>query len=96
MNAGVYVSLWIIITEEPEMLLDEKDMGEAGRRMYGSLFMLALLCIWGPPDRHELASVTSELTPTLGPAEWAVPLGTVPILFMSATGRYQASGWDFI
>lgn len=51
------------------MLLDEKDIGEAGMRMYDSLFMLALLCIWGPPDRHELASVTSELTPTLGPAE---------------------------
>jgi hypothetical protein len=51
------------------MLLDEKDMGEAGRRMYDSVFMLALLCIWGPPDRHELASVTSELTPILGPDE---------------------------
>jgi hypothetical protein len=32
-NVDVYVSFWIIITEEPEMLFDEKDMGEAGRRM---------------------------------------------------------------
>lgn len=29
--------------------------------------MLALLCRWGPPESPELASVTNELAPTLGP-----------------------------
>jgi hypothetical protein len=33
-------------TEEPEMLilLDEKDIGDAGNRIYDSVLMLALLC----------------------------------------------------
>lgn len=62
------------------MLLDENDMGEAGRRKYDSVLMLALLCKWGPPESTEFASVTKELAPTLGP-EFATPLKTA--LFMS-------------
>lgn len=56
-------------TDEPEilMLLDEKDMGDAGKRIYESVLMLALLCKWGPPEKAEFASVTKELAPTLGP-----------------------------
>lgn len=49
------------------MLFDEKDMGEAGKRIYDSVLMLALLCKWGPPEKAEFASVTKELAPTLGP-----------------------------
>jgi hypothetical protein len=30
------------MTEEPEMLLDENDIGEAGRRVNESAFMLVL------------------------------------------------------
>jgi hypothetical protein len=30
------------MTEEPDMLLDENDIGEAGRRMNESAFMLVL------------------------------------------------------
>ena len=62
------------------ILLEEKDMGDAGKRMYDSLLMLALLCKWGPPESTEFASVTKELAPTLGP-EFATPLKTA--LFMS-------------
>lgn len=47
------------------MLLDEKDMGDAGRCKYGSLLML-VLCRCGPPESAELASVTNELAPILG------------------------------
>lgn len=32
------------MTEEPEMLLDENDIGEAGTRMNESPFMLVLCC----------------------------------------------------
>lgn len=49
------------------ILLDEKDMGEAGKRMYESVLMLALLWRCGPPESPEFASVTNELAPTLGP-----------------------------
>lgn len=62
------------------MLLDENDMGEAGKRKYDSVLMLALLCKWGPPESTEFASVTKELAPTLGP-EFATLLKTA--LFMS-------------
>ena len=62
------------------MLLDEKDMGDAGKRIYDSVLMLALLCKWGPPESAEFASVTKELAPTLGP-EFATLLKTA--LFMS-------------
>lgn len=51
------------------ILLDENDMGDAGagRRIYDSVLMLALLCKRGPPESAEFASVTKELAPTLGP-----------------------------
>ena len=42
-------------------------MGDAGRRMYDSVLKLALLWRCGPPESPELASVTNELAPALGP-----------------------------
>lgn len=48
-------------------LLDENDMGDAGMRMYDSVLKLELLRRFGPPESPELASVTNELTPALGP-----------------------------
>lgn len=66
------------------ILLDEKDMGDAGKRIYDSVLMLALLCKWGPPESAEFASVTKELAPTLGP-EFATLFKTV--LFMSPETR---------
>lgn len=65
------------MTEEQEMLLEEKDSGDAGRCVYDSLFMLELLCNCGPPEREELASVTRELAPILGPDEFAALLRTL-------------------
>ncbi|RWW46656.1 hypothetical protein BHE74_00047400 [Ensete ventricosum] len=56
------------ITKESDVLFDENDMGEAGRRTHGSLLMLALRCNC-VPERAELASLTIELTPKLGPEE---------------------------
>lgn len=38
------------------------------------MLKLVLLCIWGLPESGELASVTSELAPILGPEEFAVLL----------------------
>lgn len=61
-------------------MFEEKDIGDAGKRMYESVLMLALLCKCGPPDSAELASVTKELAPTLGP-EFATLFKTT--LFMS-------------
>lgn len=58
-------------TEAPDILFDEKDMGDAGKRKYGSVLMLALLCSCGSPENAELASVTKELAPILGLAEFA-------------------------
>lgn len=49
------------------MLFELNDIGDAGKRMYDSVLMLALLCKCGPPERAEFASVTNELAPTLGP-----------------------------
>ena len=45
------------MTEEPEMLFDENDIGDAGTRMNESVFMLLLGCNWAPPVNDELASV---------------------------------------
>lgn len=61
------------ITEEPDML-EEKDMGEAGSRIYDSLLKLVLLCNCETPESAELASVTRELAPTLGPEVFPVLL----------------------
>lgn len=63
--------------EEPKTTLEEKDMGEAGSRADDSLLMLVLLCNRGRPESAELASVTSELAPILGPEEF-VPLFRAP------------------
>lgn len=79
---------WPSMTDEPEMLmlLEENDIGEAGKHKYEDsllllLLMLALRWRWGPPpDKDEFASVTRELAPTLGP-EFATLFRTA--LFMS-------------
>lgn len=70
--------------EDPEMLFDEKDMGDEGRRMYDSVLILELRCNFGPPESAELASVTKELAPKLGP-ELAAPLG-IPRFMSTAEG----------
>lgn len=66
------------------ILLEENDMGDAGRRIYDSVLMLALLCKWGPPEKAEFASVTKELAPTLGP-EFAT-LFNIALLMSPETG----------
>jgi hypothetical protein len=48
------------MTEEPEMLFDENDIGEAGTRMNESVFMLVLGCNFAPPENDELASVITS------------------------------------
>lgn len=67
-------------TEDPEMLFDENDIGDAGTRMNESAFMLVLDCNWAPPESDELASVTKELTPMLGPEELVVVTGAPPVM----------------
>lgn len=70
------------------MLFEENDNGEAGNLMYDSVLALALLWIRGPPPpplpplRPELASVTSELAPILGPE---VAMLFMTVLVMSPT-----------
>ena len=65
-------------------MFDVNDMGDAGKRKYESVLMLALLCKWGPPENAEFASVTKELAPTLG-AEFATLFKTA--LFISPDTR---------
>lgn len=77
------------MTEEPEMLLDENDIGEAGTRMNESPFMLVLCCNWAPPESDELASVTKELTPMLGPEEFVVLIGTLPFTSLATSPRLE-------
>lgn len=71
------------MTEDPEMLL-EQDMGEAGRCIYGSSFMLELLGSCRPPEKEELASVTRELPSMLSPEEFAALFITPWFIFPEA------------
>lgn len=72
------------ITEESDVLFDENDIGEAGRRMHGSLLMLALRCNC-VPERAELASLTIEFAPTLGPEEFPALL-RIQLVMSTDTG----------
>lgn len=82
------------ITEDPDMLLDENDIGEAGRRMNESAFMLVLGCNWAPPESDELASVTKELTPMLGPEEFVVLIGILPCISLGTSPRLERGAPD--
>uniref|UniRef100_A0A0A9F3T4 Uncharacterized protein n=1 Tax=Arundo donax TaxID=35708 RepID=A0A0A9F3T4_ARUDO len=77
------------MTEEPEMLFDENEIGEAGTRMNESAFMLVLGCNWAPPESDELASVTKELTPMLGPEEFVVLIGAPPFMSLGTSPRLE-------
>jgi len=77
------------MTEEPEVLLDENDIGEAGTRMNESQFMLLLGCNWAPPESDELVSVTKELTPMLGPDEFVVLIETLPFISLATSPRLE-------
>jgi hypothetical protein len=76
-------------TEEPDMLFDENDIGDAGTRMNESAFMLVLGCNWAPPESDELASVTKELTPMLEPEEIVVVTGTPPFMSLGTCPRLE-------
>lgn len=76
------------ITQESDVLFDENDMGEAGRRMHGSLLMLALRCNC-VPERAELASLTIELAPTLGPEEFPALLRIQPVMSNRHRSEYE-------
>jgi len=77
------------MTEEPEVLLDENDIGEAGTRMNESPFMLVLGCNWASPESDELVSVTKELAPMLGPDEFVVLIGTLPFISLATSPRLE-------
>jgi len=77
------------MTEEPEVLLDENDIGEAGTRMNESPFMLVLGCNWASPESDELVSVTKELTPMLGPDEFVVLIETLPFISLATSPRLE-------
>lgn len=63
-------------------------MGEAGKCKYESVLKLALLCKWGPPESAELASVTKELAPTLGP-EFATLFKTALFISPETGPRFE-------
>ncbi|KAF5810059.1 hypothetical protein HanXRQr2_Chr04g0164931 [Helianthus annuus] len=73
--------------EEPEILilLEENDKGDAGKRIWDSVLILALLWRCGPlPESPELASVTIELAPMLVPE--------VATLFITLLGMSAKTG----
>ena len=82
------------MTDEPDMLLDENDIGEAGRRMNESAFMLVLCWNWAPPESDELQSVTKELTPILGPEEFAELTGMLPFMSLATNPRLERGAPD--
>ena len=82
------------MTEEPEMLLDENDIGDAGTRINESPFMLVLGCNWAPPESDELPSVTKELTPMLGPEEFVVLTGRLPFMSLGTSPRLERGAPD--
>lgn len=63
-------------------------MGDAGKRKYESVLLLALLCNRGPPDSAEFASVTNELAPTLGP-EFATLFRTALLMSPETGPRFK-------